>query len=124
MDSVVASEAIDPGSTPGARTSLRPLGFGWQASPLLRSRKDWAFFTRGEGCPPKRRVAERRRANRADFHPPERTFPVFYVYLLQSSAVPTERYIGMTENLKVRLTTHNRGGSPHTAKFRPRNLIS
>ena len=31
MDSVVASEAIDVGSIPAARTSLRPVGYGWRA---------------------------------------------------------------------------------------------
>lgn len=29
MDSVAVSEAVDPGSTPGACTILRPVGFGW-----------------------------------------------------------------------------------------------
>ncbi len=36
MDSVVASEAIDPGSTPGTRTSLRQ-GFGQQVAWLSHS---------------------------------------------------------------------------------------
>ena len=42
-----------------------------------------------------------------------------YVYLLQSLAHPDQRYIGLTANLDQRLTAHNAGLSPHTAKYRP-----
>jgi len=45
-----------------------------------------------------------------------------YVYLLQSQPQPNQRYVGLTSNLKVRLTKHNEGGVPHTAKFRPWTL--
>ncbi len=43
----------------------------------------------------------------------------FYVYILQSVELPGRFYVGFTENLQERLTDHNLGASPHTAKFRP-----
>ncbi|MBY0372052.1 GIY-YIG nuclease family protein [bacterium] len=42
-----------------------------------------------------------------------------YIYRLRSLSKPSEIYIGMTENLTVRLAGHNSGQSPHTAKFKP-----
>jgi predicted GIY-YIG superfamily endonuclease len=45
-----------------------------------------------------------------------------YVYLLQSLTFPDQRYIGITEDVDARLQTHNAGGSPHTAKYRPWKL--
>ncbi len=42
-----------------------------------------------------------------------------YVYLLQSLSRPDQRYIGLTGDLKGRLTRHNEGGVTHTSKFRP-----
>ncbi len=46
-----------------------------------------------------------------------------YVYLLQSLAAPTQRYVGLTDNLEQRLAAHNSGQSSHTAKFRPWKLV-
>lgn len=46
-----------------------------------------------------------------------------YVYLLRSKSHPGQRYIGLTEDLKKRLTEHNAGRSPHTKKFRPWELV-
>jgi len=43
----------------------------------------------------------------------------FYVYILQSEAAPDTFYVGFTEDLRVRLKTHNSGKVPHTTKFRP-----
>ena len=43
----------------------------------------------------------------------------FYVYILQSETVVETFYVGFTEDLQVRLKTHNSGQVPHTAKFRP-----
>ena len=48
--------------------------------------------------------------------------PMFYVYLLRSKSHPTEQYVGCTTDLKQRLLDHNRGDSPHTAKFIPWEL--
>ena len=49
---------------------------------------------------------------------------MYYVYLLRSIPNPDQTYIGFTEDLKTRLTTHNHGQSPHTAKFKPWDLIT
>ena len=46
-----------------------------------------------------------------------------YVYLLRSIPNPDQTYIGFTEDLKIRLAAHNHGQSPHTAKFKPWELI-
>ena len=43
----------------------------------------------------------------------------FYVYTLESLAVPGRFYVGFTEELGARLRKHNDGGVPHTAKYRP-----
>ena len=47
-----------------------------------------------------------------------------YVYLLTSSRSPSRRYVGLTANLKQRLTEHNSGKSPRTAQFKPWHLIT
>ncbi len=47
-----------------------------------------------------------------------------YVYLLQSVSHPTERYIGITSNVKQRLQAHNAGKSTHTSKFKPWEIVT
>jgi putative endonuclease len=47
-----------------------------------------------------------------------------YVYLLESTAVPGQRYVGLTTDLRQRLTDHNAGKSKHTAKFKPWRLTT
>jgi len=47
-----------------------------------------------------------------------------YVYMLESVADPTQRYVGLADNLRDRLKKHNSGGSPHTSKYRPWRLVS
>jgi putative endonuclease len=47
-----------------------------------------------------------------------------YVYLLQSISHPTENYVGLTDDLRGRFTSHNAGQSPHTSKFRPWRLVT
>jgi len=42
-----------------------------------------------------------------------------YVYILQSMSDREHFYSGITEDLKVRLSKHNSGSVPHTAKYRP-----
>jgi len=42
-----------------------------------------------------------------------------YVYLIESMADPTRRYVGSTNDFPRRLREHNAGESSHTAKFRP-----
>ena len=49
---------------------------------------------------------------------------MWYVYLLQSEAGTGQRYVGLTSDLKRRLTDHNSGKSPHTSKFLPWKLIT
>jgi predicted GIY-YIG superfamily endonuclease len=47
-----------------------------------------------------------------------------YVYLLRSESHSKEQYIECTTDLKKRLLDHNRGHSPHTAKFIPWQLVA
>ncbi|MEA2879367.1 MAG: putative endonuclease [Hyphomicrobiales bacterium] len=47
-----------------------------------------------------------------------------YVYLLQSIDHPDQVYVGLADDLKARLATHNSGGSPHTSKFKPWRLVT
>jgi predicted GIY-YIG superfamily endonuclease len=48
-----------------------------------------------------------------------------YVYLIQSIPYPTQRYIGITNDLKARLNSHNEGQPPpHTSKFKPWKLVT
>ena len=46
-----------------------------------------------------------------------------YVYLLRSTSLPDQRYVGLTSDLKTRLAAHNAGRSPHTNKFVPWELV-
>lgn len=46
-----------------------------------------------------------------------------YVYLIRSISHPSRTYIGNTVDVDQRLATHNSGGSPHTKKYRPWELI-
>lgn len=47
-----------------------------------------------------------------------------YVYLLESDADGGERHVGVTTDLKRRLTEHNSGKSGHTSKFVPWRLVT
>lgn len=47
-----------------------------------------------------------------------------YVYLLVSIGNPEKRYIGVTSDLRARLSEHNGGKSPHTSKSRPWKLAT
>jgi putative endonuclease len=49
---------------------------------------------------------------------------MWFVYLLESDATEGKRYIGITADLKRRLTEHNAGKSPHTSKFVPRRIVT
>jgi len=48
---------------------------------------------------------------------------VFYVYLIRSVVFLDQTYVGITQDLKKRLATHNAGGSVHTAKYKPWELV-
>jgi len=45
------------------------------------------------------------------------------VYLLQSLSDPTERYVGLTDDLERRLIEHNTGKSSHTSKHGPWKVV-
>jgi putative endonuclease len=48
---------------------------------------------------------------------------MYHVYILRSLKDPARFYIGFTEDMKTRLAHHNAGGSVHTNKHRPWELI-
>ncbi len=48
---------------------------------------------------------------------------MYYVYLIKSLNYPNQRYIGYTTSLKDRFEKHNLGGSFHTAKYKPWELV-
>lgn len=47
-----------------------------------------------------------------------------YVYLLESEAFGGQRYVGLTTDIKQRLSDHNAGKSPHTSKYTPWRLVT
>ena len=47
-----------------------------------------------------------------------------YVYILASTGVAGRFYVGLTDDLSARLTKHNKGDIPHTAKYRPWQIKS
>ncbi|HCE44816.1 MAG TPA: excinuclease ABC subunit C [Lentisphaeria bacterium] len=49
---------------------------------------------------------------------------MFYVYILNAINYPSKYYVGFTEDLHHRLSTHNSGSVPHTSKFVPWMLIT
>ncbi|MGH6727460.1 MAG: GIY-YIG nuclease family protein [Pseudolabrys sp.] len=49
---------------------------------------------------------------------------MMYVYLLQSINFPSETYVGLTDDLRKRLTAHNEGRATHTRKFKPWRLAT
>jgi len=49
---------------------------------------------------------------------------MYFVYFLRSIPRPAKTYVGMTEDVPVRIVTHNDGGCPSTQRFRPWNLVA
>ncbi len=47
----------------------------------------------------------------------------YYVYLIKSINYPDKIYVGYTTNVKQRIETHNSGGSIHTRKDKPWELV-
>jgi len=47
-----------------------------------------------------------------------------YIYLIKSVNNPVKLYVGYTTNFKQRFETHNSGGSIHTSKDRPWELVT
>ncbi len=50
--------------------------------------------------------------------------PKYFVYLLRSSIIPEETFVGFTTDPEQRIKDHNAGIAPHTSKFRPWMLIT
>jgi predicted GIY-YIG superfamily endonuclease len=48
---------------------------------------------------------------------------MWYVYILRSVTFPGQVYTGASANLKKRFADHNAGKSPHTAKYKPWQLV-
>jgi len=44
---------------------------------------------------------------------------MIYVYILQSLQQPERYYVGITRNLRSRLSKHNAGEVSHTSKYAP-----
>ncbi|HXX04166.1 MAG TPA: GIY-YIG nuclease family protein [Xanthobacteraceae bacterium] len=42
-----------------------------------------------------------------------------YVYILRSNDFPDRYYVGVTDDLRVRLAKHNAGEVRHTSKYKP-----
>lgn len=49
---------------------------------------------------------------------------MWYVYFLKSLSNPKQTYVGITDDVLQRLKKHNKGGSPHTARFKPWELVA
>lgn len=47
-----------------------------------------------------------------------------YVYLIESTSVLGQRYVGSTSDLRQRLAEHNAGKGNHTAKFKPWRVLT
>lgn len=47
-----------------------------------------------------------------------------HVYLIRSIAHPDKRYIGITDDIHKRIKQHNNGGSKHTIKYKPWELVT
>lgn len=45
------------------------------------------------------------------------------VYVLRSGVDPNRYYSGLTSDIEGRLATHNSGGSAHTARLRPWQVV-
>jgi putative endonuclease len=48
---------------------------------------------------------------------------MYYVYLIKCIQFPEILYVGYTTDIEQRLRVHNSGGSFHTAKYKPWELI-
>ena len=49
---------------------------------------------------------------------------MYYVYLLKSLVNLKKTYIGMTDNVQIRLEMHNEGRCPFTSRYRPWELVA
>jgi len=49
---------------------------------------------------------------------------MYFVYIIRSLHFPDKIYVGKTGDLQKRLANHNCGTTPHTAKYKPWEIIS
>lgn len=49
---------------------------------------------------------------------------MYYVYLIKSINNSDQTYVGYTSDLKDRMIIHNSGGSVHTTKYKPCELVA
>ena len=49
---------------------------------------------------------------------------MYYVYLLESTSVQSQHYVGFSSDLRQRLLDHNAGKLPNTARYRPWKLVT
>ncbi len=65
------------------------------------------------------------RDGRSESGPPEpwRRRAFSYAYVLRAINEPEQIYIGSTDDLRERLKEHNWGMSPHTAGYRPWEIV-
>lgn len=49
---------------------------------------------------------------------------MYYIYLVRSIPNPDQHYVGFTGNLRERVEKHNEGGSPHTSKCGPWEVVT
>lgn len=47
-----------------------------------------------------------------------------YVYMLRSEVEPERHYVGLTDDLRSRLSVHNDGSVAHTSRFRPWAIVT
>jgi putative endonuclease len=47
-----------------------------------------------------------------------------YVYMLRSLEFPDQTYVGYTTDIQQRLACHNSGGSLHTTRYKPWEMIT
>lgn len=47
-----------------------------------------------------------------------------YVYILKSKKYSDKIYVGQTGDVEKRLNVHNSGGSSHTSKYKPWDLLT
>ena len=88
------------GSNPALSATLRPVGFGWQAT---RSPK-------GVGCLPKLRRSA------------GRVVSIWYVYFLELKN--GDHYVGSTNDLRRRFASHQKGQVTSTRQYLPLSLQS
>jgi len=49
---------------------------------------------------------------------------MYYVYILQSIKIPERHYTGFTEDIEKRVLKHNNGEVPHSAGYKPWEILT